>query len=166
MGAELAYPLTPRPRKAGKLRPNQGTVPGDTAQPEHRRPQLPQPGARSTEHTGNLRPVRRRGAQMWPAARPTHPRQPKGHARPGPAPQQPQQSPPHPELGPGIGGSSTCTSGSLARASGMTPAPPGRHHAPYGRVRVAATCPGPNCVRGGAAGRGGAYVQPLFPCTS
>lgn len=92
---------------------------------------------------------------MLPAARPT-PLQPEDRSRPGPAPQRPLRPQPHPELGPGVGGSSTCTSGGLARASGMAPAPPRRHHAPCVRARVAATCPGLTCVRGGAAGMGGA----------
>lgn len=60
---------------------------------------------------------------MLPAARPT-PRQPGNRAQPGLDPQRPLRPQPHPELGPGVGGSSTCTSGGLARASGMAPASP------------------------------------------
>lgn len=60
---------------------------------------------------------------MLPAARPT-PRQPGNRAQPGLDPQRPLRPHPHPELGPGVGGSSTCTSGGLARASGMAPASP------------------------------------------
>lgn len=124
VGAGPAYPLTPHPCKAGN-RPKQSKCPilGDTAQSEHRRPQLWHPGPGSTEQTGKLRPAHRRGAQKCPAALPT-PRQPGGRARPGLAPQRSRRPRPHPKLGPGVGGSGTCTSGGLARASGMAPASP------------------------------------------
>ena len=167
-GAGLPNPLMPRPCETGKLRPKQANARfwRDKAQPEQKRPQLSRRGPESCPQRhprihcadGETEACAQEGCPNVASGAP-HPTTARGPRPTWPGSPEDPASPLPPRTRPGRrwqqhlhiwrpcsrfrdGARAAVTSPRTLRAS----------------ARVAATCPGPTCVSGGVAGRGGAYM--------